>query len=461
MYQITDDVWLALYEVSDRFKNLNYPKDYQPGELFIIESPLNQEMGYCTLNQNVNGNTVNIYIGQLGLMSYLNLAEVNIDDIGEALYLKYLYRQQGMTLSFERTEDLLQEDIHQIERLGFKLEDKQEWPIFSRLYPGSKPQPVEDLYDVLFLTQILRRLVELLEDIEAKRLTIRADHFILSRKESGVWENYFIDVDLVLEDEDPSPYYFEYGNELKAYRVKKLPKLNHALEGIQFLMPTEIWSNLKERGIYPLFTAFIERDSGMVVLGEITDYDPEGLEQISDQLADVFLEELRYRPRRVIVEDQYLFDMIRDFCEKIDIECECGSVTQAELFMESMIKEREEFSNPEKEQLLKMMMVCEETIETAMATPLLQELSEAEQDHFRTVLTVAIIYMIRYHRLYPLNWTTEAFRDMLDSEILNQNLIVDDTKQVYQSLLKYLRAAKEVNLLKNTDELIMILNEYY
>ena len=461
MYQITDDVWLTLYEVSDRFKNLDYTKDCQPGELFIIESPMTQEMGYCTLNRNVNGNTVTIYIGQLGLMSYLNLAEVNINDIDEALYLKYLYRQQAITLSFEKIGDLLREDIHQIQRLGFKLEDKGEWPIFSRLYPGSKPQPIEDLYDVLFLTQILRRLVELIEEIQAKRLIPRVDYFILSKKENGVWKNHFINIDLVLEDEDPSPYYFEYGNELKAYRVRKLPKLNHIVEGIQFLMPTEIWSNQKERGIYPLFTAFVERDSGMVVLGEISDYEPEGLKQISDQLADILLEELRYRPRKIIVDDKYLFDMVRDFCERIDVECEFGPVGQAELFMDSMIKEREEFSNPEKDQLLKMMMVCEETIQNVMMTKLLQELSEVEQDYFRTIVTVAIIYMVRYHRLYPLNWTAEAFRDMLDSEILNQNLIVDDTNQVYQSLLKYLKAAKEINLLKNADELMMVLKEYY
>lgn len=457
MYQITNGVWLSLYDVSNQLQNINC----KPGELVIIQDPHTQEIGYCVLDKNVEGNTISVYIGKQGLLSYIDLLTAAESELGQALYLKYLYRQQGMTVSFQQEEDLLREDIDQIKNLGFVLEDQKHWSVFSRLFPGSKPTFIEDLSEVMFLTRVLQRLRQILEEIESKPFHQGEDDYIFSKVEDGVWKTDYIDMDLVLEDDKPSPYKVEYGNELKAHRVKKLVKLNKTFEGIQFLMPTELWSHEQERALYPLFTAFVEQSSGVCILGEIGDHSLDGFKQISESLADTLLDELKYRPSLILVEDEYLLDMINDFCEKVGIKCACGVTLQAESFMESMTSERIKHSNRIQDNFIKLMMVCEETFEKVMKTKLSETLSEEEKDCFNDVLTFAIIYMIKTHHEFPLNWSSDAFEEMLQSRILEQNLLPEEQANVYHVLFQYLRAAKEIGLLNHANQLEYILNEYY
>lgn len=457
MDQITNNVWLSLYKVSHQLQHINC----KLGELIIIQDPHTQEIGYCVLDKNVEGNTISVYIGKQGLLSYIDLLTAAESELEEALYLKYLYRQQGMTVSFQQKEDLLREDIDQIKNLGFALENQKHWPVFSRLFPGSKPTFIEDLSEVMFLTRILQRLRQILEEIESKQLHQRENFYIFSKVEDGVWKNEYIDMDLVLEDNEPSPYKVEYGNELKAHRVKKLVKLNKTFEGIQFLMPTELWSHEQERAIYPLFTAFVEQSSGVCILGEIGDPSPDSFEQISESLADTLLDELKYRPALIRVEDEYLLDMIHDFCEKVGIKCACGVTLQAESFMESMTSERTKHSNRIQDNFIQLMMVCEETFETVMKTKLSENLSDEEKNHFKDILTFSIIYMIKTHHEFPLNWSSDAFEEMLQSRVLEQNLLPEEQANVYHVLFQYLKTAKEIGLLYHANQLEFILNEYY
>ena len=109
------------------------------------------------------------------------------------------------------------------------------------------------------------------------------------------------------------------------------------MEGSQFYLPTPLWDEENNRELFPLLTTFINHESGEVYSGEIYKSTREELELVSDRLADLMLTRLQFRPREIIVSDEILLDLISDFCEKANIDCDLVQTVAADAFMSSFL----------------------------------------------------------------------------------------------------------------------------
>ena len=451
-----------LYQACKELIQLEEWKQYMPTNPIVIKPSLSQENGYCIFMDD----GINIYFGERGYNSFIELMMISPDEINEQEAFKTFYRQDMVRISFGDFQDLNAIDNEQLEKSEVDFSEEKQWPIIHRFNPGMVPYKLIDKNEIQFVTIILKQLKKVLKELKEGIWKLEEEDILMSVQQEGEWKTNIIDeIKEFEEDEKATPYYFEYSNDLKIHRLKKLPQMDTILEGIQFFLPEPYLDEESNQAIFPVLTAFVERGLGVVHLNNISTHKESELKGISDKLADLMLNDLNYRPREIIVEDFALLEMIENFCEQIGVQCYNDYVPQAIEFMESIMEFRGiedelfEEDNIEddgisQEDLNKILKLGTELDKMIQTTPNLKQVSKVERESILEVFLHTSMYMGLEQ------WSEKAFKDYLNSDSLHRELEVKFHNYIYPSMVTVLECLDHLKVLKNSNDLIEIVNEY-
>ena len=469
MKPVSNEIWLSLYEAVKELKNLSLWDICQMDEIFIIKEPKTNQMAYCfILGSPQEGLSINIALGSEGLSSYFDLSMLG-DDADSLFEMKTMFSQQGFTLDFVDRTTLTKEDYEQIKALGLSFRGKKQWPMFRRLYQGSRPWLLQEEEDVIFLTTIYKRLIEIISDIKIGKIGFTEDDYLFSFVEAGLWKTDYLNSNVIF-DEMENVTKYKYTNDLMIHRLKKLKKQNKPLEAVSFIMPHEIWDEEVNRDIFPVCTVFADQESEFIFQPVMTTYHKDDRMAIVDHLANLILNQLTYRPNEIIVEDEDLQAIISDFCNQIGIECECGPTYAVDEFIDGVFGQAQQEDEVEiqdnPEVFLTIVQNCEDICSVMLEHPISQNISKIEAAYVKDVFICASLYMFRKHYQDPFKWSIDGFKDMLNNQDLVENVqMLYPSKNVkliiYLGLKQYLTFAKELKILSNSDSLLNLLNQYY
>lgn len=452
-------LWTRLYEICKNLRKLNPWEFWNSEDIILIEDPVTKLIGYCVVEEDPLDGTLGVSIlqGQAGICAYLESLNYDCEEMLDMNYIKSAYRQQGFKLLYADRNELFEEDYERIKSVGMSFRGKAQWPILRRLFPGSKPWLLETDEDVRVFTLYLEQLVNLLTDFDQGKIDFCENCYPVLRVRDGKWELSYIETDELLSEAD----IFIYLNELKAHRVKKLPKQPVVIEGHQFYLPTPLWDEENNREWFPLLTTFINHESGEVYLGETYKSTREELELISDRLADLLLTQLKFRPREIIVSDEILLDLISDFCEKADIDCDLGPTSIADEFMNSLLSNQINDLNREEQVFLQLIHAAEQAYDVMLETELGQTLNSIQKLALKDIWIYSVLFLYKEFNELPGEWSKEGFEALLQSQLLEESVKIDYKPYIGSSIKVYLDCQQELGLFKNSFILNRVLAKYY
>ena len=447
-------LWTRLYEVCKKLRKLNPWEFWSNQDIILIEDPVTKMMGYCVVEQDPLDGTlmINILHGQAGMRAYLESLNYDFEELEDMNYIKSSYRQQGFLLLYANRDELFEEDYERIKSVGMSFRGKAQWPILRRLFPGSKPWLLETDEDVRLLTMYLDQLVQVLTDFDQGKIDLRENFYLTISVQNGKWTLTYTEEDELLGEEE----IFIYPNELKAHRVSKLPKQPVIMEGSQFYLPTPLWDEENNRELFPLLTTFINHESGEVYSGEIYKSTREELELVSDRLADLMLTRLQFRPREIIV-----LDLISDFCEKANIDCDLGPTVAADAFMSSFLSTQMGDLNGEEQAFLHLIQAAEQSYEVMLETHLGQMLNPIQKSALKDIWIYSVLFLYKEFNELPGEWSKEGFEALLQSHLLEESVKNDYRPYIGSSIKAYLDCQQELGLFKNSFVLSHVLAKYY
>ena len=180
------------------------------------------------------------------------------------------------------------------------------------------PIELEDSRKCRFLTQALVQCMEVIKIIKQHEYQLKGDEILVRvQGYQQEWQTLKVSMSLFLEQFSELKY--EYKNELAAYRINKLPQYNLVFEVVQFLLPDPVQPNSGERPFFPLITAMVEQNNGQLVFAEMTDSSRESYERLLDKIAQMFMNELKFRPACLVSDHDEIIDYLKDFCQKSKI----------------------------------------------------------------------------------------------------------------------------------------------
>gem|GEM_PF-1977196 len=458
-----------LYQVAKELNQIKWHQFWYEDEPVIVRTSQSGELACCVFVDF----GVNIYLGDEGMTSYFNFLNIENESESEHDLFKAFYRQNMISIAFEDRIDLDEVAYEQIKSLGLTFRGKKQWPVFQRHQPGVVPDLLEDQAEIKLVTIILEQLKVILQQFKEESLVFEDKRFVLFQYQNGLWELDYIDLDII-QKKIVSPYAFNYSNDLKVHRLRKLPKINNTIEGIQFFLPEVYLDEETDKLVFPLITAFIERETGYAHLNDFSKHLFADLEQLSDKLADIILNDLKYRPSTIVVEDHILLDIIKDFCRQIDITCEVGTTSEAITFMETMFKlTGEKFNNNELSDLaMSDEFMLPELLETLLEDvyeiylaiaemPQLNKIPEVQKQALLEIFSYLIVHMaVEYGETLP-NWTKKSFEGVLKSHVIEREISARYKRYVNVSIIRLLECIGELKYLNNCNQLINIAQKHY
>lgn len=453
------ELWTNLYEACKDLRKLNPWEFYSSEDIVIIKDPVTNVLGYCIIEEDRLDGTLSlsILIGQHGISAYLESLNFDFEDLDDMDYIKSMLNQDGFKIVYGSKDELFVEDYEHIRSVGMSFRGKSHWPVIRRLFPGSRPWLLEAKADIILLTTYLTQLRQVLIQVDQGKLDYSDDCYLMSSYRNERWEVEYIDKDDLLSEEE----LFIYPNDLKAHRIKKLPKKMDIIEGHQFYLNKPLWDETTNREMFPLLTTFVDHSTGEVYSGELYKSTKEELEQISNRLANLLLTQLNFRPREIIVSDERFFNLISDFCEKAEIECHVGPTLEAEKFMHSFIESQTGQLEGEEQVLLQLIEAAEQSYEVMIETDLGQRLSLTEKAALKDIWIYSVLFMYKEFGELPGSWSKEGFESLLQSQLLEESVKKEYQPYLLSSIKAYLNCQQELGLFKNSFTLTHILSKYY
>lgn len=453
------ELWKELYEACKDLRKLNPWEFHRGEEIIIIKDPLTEQLGYCIIEEDQLDGTLSLSIltGQQGLAAYFESLNFDIEDLEDMDFTKSILNQEGFKIVYGSKDELFIEDYEHIQSVGISFKGKSHWPVIRRLFSGSRPWLLESKSDIMLLTTYLRRLQQILIEIDSGTIECPATCYLMSSYHDGIWQIEYVDKDDLLIEENR----FIYSNELKAHRVKKLPKQMMILEGHQFYINKPFWNEITQREVFPLMTTFVDQQTGEVYLAELSQSTKEELEQTSDRLAQLLIDQLKARPCEMIVSDERIFDLISDFCERVDIDCHIGPTRASEKFMFSFIGNQTGQLEGEEQVLLQLIEAAEQAYRVMLETELGDTLSTIEKAALKDIWIYSVLFMYKEFNELPGSWSKDGFESLLQSKLLEDSVKKEYQPYLVSSIKSYLKCQQDLGLFKNAFVLTHVLAKYY
>jgi len=258
--------WKALYQAALEFKEIEAWTWMYDSDVFGVQDPASGEIGYCCIMGNLGEMfALAVYLGSEGLESYMRIASEPPLDPSEAF--EELMLQKCLMASFANRDELMEEDLQVIKRLGLKFRGRNAWPLFRSHRPAYHPWHLT-ADEARFLTLALQQAREVCLRFREDPALLEPPNdelwFVRAPEETGeglIWKDAWLEPAL-LEDEDLPDVPLD---ELRLARLKKAAQFMDAVWEMDFfLSPSAVQESEGERPYYPYLTMTVDHKSGFI-----------------------------------------------------------------------------------------------------------------------------------------------------------------------------------------------------
>ena len=257
--------WKALYDSAIEFKKLACWNWMYDSDIFAIQNPFNDEIGYCCVMGNLGEFFgIAVYKGIDGLKTYLRVRDGDLQP-GDP---ETIIAQKCLMASYEDREILTDKDRKIIKELGLKFRGHNEWPLFRTYNPGYFPWYLNK-EQVQYLTLVIQQAMDIASRFKEDKEILgpqegnKIPTWIPKKSDSEwVWENKMMDVEV------PKGVEFIYA-ELDEDFVKQIKS---AIKGrinpweIDFtISPATISEKIGDRPFYPYMISIADAKSGAIL----------------------------------------------------------------------------------------------------------------------------------------------------------------------------------------------------
>ena len=333
MSNISDEIWIELYQAAGRLRELAPWQWMYDTDLFGVEDPQTGLQGYCCI-LGMAGEMFGmaLYRGKRGLASYEQLQETNVDEpIGWA---SSAFGQDCLMISFGPRGDLEPEDLQRIKRLGLKFRGKTHWPDFKDYSPGLMPWNIEDESQAQFLALAIEQAIGVAERCKVDQDLL--DHVedsascILMRQQhsDGHWRDNWLPLEgQNLENIQP----LEANQLYLRSNLSIIPRKDMVWLADIFYFPSPIQENPDTRPYFPQVFLLVDLDTQRVIGHEL--FSPNS---IHEQLQETFvksIKELNMLPSILVVPSIEIMELLVPLAKEANIQLELdeGNVLLSEV----------------------------------------------------------------------------------------------------------------------------------
>ena len=156
-----------------------------------------------------------------------------------------------------------------------------------------------------------------------------------------------------------------------------------------------------------------------------------------------------------------LLDLISDFCEKANIDCDLGPTVAADAFMSSFLSTQMGDLNGEEQAFLHLIQAAEQSYEVMLETDLGQMLTSIQKSALKDIWIYSVLFLYKEFNELPGEWSKEGFEALLQSHLLEESVKNDYRPYIGSSIKAYLDCQQELGLFKNSFVLSHVLAKYY
>lgn len=466
MGNITNIELHRLYEAAIAFRDLKPWTWMYASQMFIIHDDEKDIDGFCSIMGMMGEHfSLSVYLGQSGYQSYRYLYDKANLAYMDHVFMKSEVKRNCLTVSFENSENMTDIDDEQSILLGYDFKGKNQFPRFRYHHPGVYSSYLSEGWQCRFLTKAIEQAIvvaKLCKNNGLKVPEIYDSQYYMRYKIDEGWTSKLVDSSLYSKNKVFKKTVFQ--NDVLAYRIKKLPQLLVTLEAIQFYLPNPVVSANSSQPFYMLVTALVDSEEGQLFFLDIQETAALYLVDTVSEFAKQLLE-LKLRPYQIIAEDEDTYMLLQDLCQQIEVKLTLNShVSRAHEFAEYIFEELQMSSNGvkgiESEELTdeeKLLSFAEQITDTLQTQQALDDLSLAEQEHYKIITQTFVLAMYTIKDQIPNEWTPEAVKDICIN-VLPEQLefhILRDAKAVLNHFISILG---EDQVIPKYRSLLLIIN---
>ena len=314
------DDWRQLYDVAVEFKKLKCWEWMLDSNIFGVQNPATNEIGYCCVTGNLGEFfALIVYLGSEGLEIYLQTQSGMVLP-GD---MEAFANQKCLMASFEDREILTKDDLAIIKKLGIKTRGRNQWPQFRSYLPGYVPWYLNK-DEVKYLTAALRQATEVaLRFKEDPNILVppRKNRYLVRAPKDIDGEYQWTDKWMKPEPlRDEPETVIPPINEILLQKIKKTVKGRGGVwEADYFFSPTPVGKS-DERAYYPYAILYVDSYSGFVLdagITKSTDYAaaiPNGLMKV--------IEKTQMRPTEIWVKKEDMLNLLSPVASPLGIKLE-------------------------------------------------------------------------------------------------------------------------------------------
>lgn len=310
--EIPREIWSALYQAADQYFSAQPWKHFDDTHLFGIQDPRTKDVSYCcVLGAAESTYGLLAYRGERPLSQHQMLLDSNP---GSFEFTQTFLKLNALIVLRSSRETLTPEDADVIRLLGFEPEERETWPQFRSLVPGSPPI-LPDTGEILLLTEILIQTLDIVEHNKDKPWRfayngIYGTHFVRMAETTPVgeilWSDEWVSSPLASECSAPS---FKIKDTPLVQRVRSLPFRTQACLYVDLRWVTSCCvNNGGSRPVFPKLFVVLKADTGEVAGFELfADHENDAL---IEQRFVATLDELGYIPEHIFTTSSRVQDII-------------------------------------------------------------------------------------------------------------------------------------------------------
>lgn len=496
-----EQIKIDVYEMLRMLRKKDFFNRFKYNQLFIVEDKINHETYYAAFLGDSEGRYgIDLYRGDIGLYTFLEIFKYS--HLGYDLkMIRAIHRQHGFGVIYCNRDELSDYDYQQIKSLGLSFRGKKQWPLIRFLEDGVVPLLEGEKSEWNELSHVLKHLALLAEQVKQKDFDLSDDEFakVIIEEDSIRYDKVLKSE--VLDEKSSKAYFMKYKNDIAIHRLNKLKQGQLMIEGMQVSYPEAVYDEVSQLTIYPIITAFVDSYSSAVLTCLFSNQLNSPVTEIIESLSGLMLE-LNQRPKTIVVENYALFNMIKDFCDQISVECYVTETPKAlefiehalnktgvyggsdllfdefedeEEFQEALIEVMQGFDDDVHEQKLEDMFdefdeqieqFCIDIVESMLEFGILKKVSASRLTLYCEILQVTIATMIMAKEEIPGEWTTANLKDIIHSNILeallsNGNPQLQARKEIDTVLRDYAKLYRAIDEKQKAKVIEIALQGYY
>ncbi|HAX73014.1 MAG TPA: hypothetical protein DCY20_05770 [Firmicutes bacterium] len=462
----TEAQWRSLLDVIQQFKEVKPWRYLDEQDVFVVRDPeTGMEVYCCVVGPDGIHETFSVYLGAEGIDSYCKMINLDQSRIWHPSYLKTLLSQKCFMLSFENELHIDEKTRNQYQSLYYDFNGQHAYPKLSEYDCGMMPIPFYSGWQCTLMTQALMLCLKVVKLIQTQAINISFDLeelLCFEFDEQLGWQYEYVPKSKLKSCQKQE---LSYENDIQSYKLKKCPQSHLTFEMIQFILPDAVRDLEHERPYFPLITALIERDSRDILFAEMGYSTKESKKQMVGKIVNFMLNELRFRPLQLAVDDEELKDYLFGLCDKTDIKLLFEEKLEVAYdFMKEVLhtedEDEEVMAEQRQQERIELMLTTTKQVCKLItdSDSLSKNLTPFAREQFSNVIELFQVTMVRHFNEYDHEWTVANFKVALN-EILPSLLYDEEMAVLPLVLTEYLGILGQAGVMNNYEQFQDILQE--